>query len=87
MGAPGGFPGPRGPAAENPYPGAEPPVYNPPPNPVGGGPGAKGPFEDTSGIVSTYEDARDENLKTRKLPLPGEKKKGFFDGLFRKDNK
>jgi hypothetical protein len=42
--------------------------------------------EDSNGIVSTYEDMqRNENFKTRKLPLPGEKKKGFFDGLFKRD--
>lgn len=52
--------------------------------PVGdiGGSGA----DNHSGIVSTYEDMqRDDSFKTRKLPLPGEKKKGFFDGLFKKD--
>ena len=38
-------------------------------DPAQGGPGFRGPFEDTSGIVSTYEDARDENIKTRKLPI------------------
>jgi len=60
---------------------------NPPPPATGSGSGGlRGTFEDSSGIVSTYEEMqRDENIKTRKLPLPGEKKKGFFDGLFRKD--
>ncbi len=44
-------------------------------------------FEDNSGIVSTYEDmGKDENFKTRKLPNPAkDQKKGFFDGLFKKD--
>lgn len=40
--------------------------------------------QDNSGIVSSYEDQRDENIKTKKIPLPSEKKKGFFDGLFKK---
>jgi signal recognition particle receptor subunit beta len=62
---------------------------------LGGGPAPMPPLgdigdgagrDDNSGIVSTYEDMqRNENFKTRKLPLPGEKKKGFFDGLFKKD--
>jgi hypothetical protein len=58
----------------------------------GGGPSPMPPIADTQGaddhggIVSTYEDMqRDDSFKTRKLPLPGEKKKGFFDGLFKKD--
>jgi hypothetical protein len=43
-------------------------------------------FVDRSGIVSTYEDmAKDDSFKTKKLPRPNEKKKGFFDGLFKKD--
>jgi hypothetical protein len=47
--------------------------------------GGKG-FDDNSGIVSTYEDmAKDENFKTRKLPHPKDGKKGFFDGLFKKE--
>jgi hypothetical protein len=42
-------------------------------------------FDDNSGIVSTYEDmAKDDSFKTRKLPNPKEKK-GFFDGLFKKE--
>ena len=45
-----------------------------------------GGMNDNSGIVTTYEDmAKDESFKTRKLPHPGEKKKGFFDGLFNKE--
>lgn len=57
-----------------------------PPASGSGSGGLRGSIGDSSGIVSTYEDEqRDENFKTRKLPLPGEKKKGFFDGLFRKD--
>ena len=53
------------------------------PNAAGGGPG----IVDKSGIVSTYEDmSKDDSFKTKKLPNPSEKKKkGFFDGLFRKD--
>jgi hypothetical protein len=43
-------------------------------------------FEDASGIVTTFEDLqKDDSFKTKKLPHPNEKKKGFFDGLFRKD--
>lgn len=42
-------------------------------------------FDDTSGIISTYEDmSKDDSFKTRKLPNPKEKK-GFFDGLFKKE--
>jgi len=49
------------------------------------GPG-RGGHDNAGGIVSTYEDMnRDDSFKTRKLPLPSEKKKGFFDGLFKKD--
>lgn len=41
--------------------------------------------KDNSGIVSTYEDmSKDDTFKTRKLPNPKEKK-GFFDGLFKKE--
>jgi len=41
---------------------------------------------DNSGIVSTFEDiAKDDSFKTKKLPHPSEKKKGFFDGLFKKE--
>jgi hypothetical protein len=44
------------------------------------------PVEDNSGIVTTYEDmAKDDSFKTKKLPHPNEKKKGFFDGLFKKE--
>ena len=47
----------------------------PPPDPV-----------DKSGIVSTFEDlGKGESFKTKKLARPNEKKKGFFDGLFKKD--
>jgi hypothetical protein len=43
-------------------------------------------FEDASGIVTTFEDLqKDDSFKTKKLPHPNDKKKGFFDGLFRKD--
>ena len=77
---PPGFPGVRSPAGESPF-GQD--QNAPPQTPPGGLKGSLG--EDASGIISTYEDARDENFKTRKLPLPGEKKKGFFDGLFKKD--
>jgi hypothetical protein len=45
-----------------------------------------GGIEDNSGIVTTYEDmAKDDSFKTKKLPHPNEKKKGFFDGLFKKE--
>jgi mutual gliding-motility protein MglA len=45
-----------------------------------------GGVEDNSGIVTTYEDmAKDDSFKTKKLPHPSEKKKGFFDGLFKKE--
>ncbi len=44
-----------------------------------------GAFEDNSGIVSTYEDMAKQDFKTKKLPNPTEKKKGFFGGLFNKD--
>ncbi len=45
-----------------------------------------GNMEDNSGIVTTYEDmAKDDSFKTKKLPHPSEKKKGFFDGLFKKE--
>jgi hypothetical protein len=41
---------------------------------------------DNSGIVSTFEDiAKDESFNTKKLPHPNEKKKWFFDGLFKKE--
>jgi hypothetical protein len=41
---------------------------------------------DNSGIVSTYEDmGKDDTFKTRKLPNPKDQKKGFFDGLFKKE--
>lgn len=47
---------------------------------------ALGGTEDNSGIVTTYEDmAKDDSFKTKKLPHPNEKKKGFFDGLFKKE--
>jgi signal recognition particle receptor subunit beta len=84
------FPPPGGPGAFAPgmYPAGQNPqdAEVPPPSSGTGSAGLKASFEDNSGIISTYEDVqRDENFKTRKLPLPGEKKKGFFDGLFRKD--
>jgi hypothetical protein len=45
-----------------------------------------GGMEDNSGIVTTYEDmAKDDSFKTKKLPHPNDKKKGFFDGLFKKE--
>ena len=48
--------------------------------PFGGG------LDDNSGIVTTYEDmAKDDSFKTKKLPHPNDKKKGFFDGLFKKE--
>ena len=48
--------------------------------PLGGG------LDDNSGIVTTYEDmAKDDSFKTKKLPHPNDKKKGFFDGLFKKE--
>lgn len=57
----------------------------PSPMPPLGAPG-RGGADNHGGIVSTYEDMqRDDSFKTRKLPLPSEKKKGFFDGLFKKD--
>lgn len=79
FGAPqGGMPSP-GPAFGNTAPNSMTPM--PPVGDIGGS-GA----DNHSGIVSTYEDMqRDDSFKTRKLPLPGEKKKGFFDGLFKKD--
>jgi hypothetical protein len=59
------------------------------PNPEQAGPGPSrnaGGFGDASGIVTTFEDLqKDDSFKTKKLPHPNEKKKGFFDGLFRKD--
>ncbi len=64
--------------------GATPPPPIPPlgPNSVPGRPGNI----DTSGIMTTYEElAKDDSFKTKKLPNPTEKKKGFFDGLFKKD--
>jgi hypothetical protein len=29
--------------------------------------------------------AKDDSFKTKKLPHPNDKKKGFFDGLFKKE--
>ncbi len=43
------------------------------------------PRSDQSGIVSTYEDQRQGDFKTRRIPLPSEKKKGLFGGLFGKE--
>ncbi len=80
MGGPTPFPAPN-----TPFPPTRPnePEVAPPPPPPGG---LRNSFDDASGIVSTYEDVqRNENFKTKKLPLPGEKKKGLFDGFFRKD--
>jgi signal recognition particle receptor subunit beta len=90
---PMGQPGPAGPgpgAAFQPPPGKGGPPYptlqppappeEPPQNRTPGG------LVDNSGIVTTYEDmAKDDSFKTKKLPHPSEKKKGFFDGLFKKD--
>ncbi len=76
---------PPGMAAPNPF-GSEAGSYGPEAGFGGMEPPPRGRGEDSSGIVSTYEDMqRNENFKTRKLPLPGEKKKGFFDGLFKRD--
>ena len=51
-----------------------------------GSAGNPGGFVDRSGIVTTYEDmSKEDAFKTKKLPHPTEKKKGFFDGLFKKD--
>jgi hypothetical protein len=69
------------------------PTLSAPNQPDSKGPDAGPPFgkpmggmEDNSGIVSTYEDmAKDDSFKTKKLPHPSEKKKGFFDGLFKKE--
>jgi signal recognition particle receptor subunit beta len=56
------------------------PEMPPPGRPLGGG------LDDNSGIVTTYEDmAKDDSFKTKKLPHPNDKKKGFFDGLFKKE--
>jgi hypothetical protein len=70
-----------------PYPGLQ--VPNMPPQSEGEMPPqgrSLGGMEDNSGIVTTYEDmAKDDSFKTKKLPHPNEKKKGFFDGLFKKE--
>lgn len=51
-----------------------------------GSAGNPGNAMDRSGIVSTYENlGKDDSFKTKKLPHPTEKKKGFFDGLFKRD--
>src|SRR5262245_51546649 len=70
-------PGQGGPS--QPFPTLQPPVPEPlPPSRNIGG------LEDNSGIVTTFEDlAKDDSFKTKKLPHPNEKKKGFFDGLFK----
>jgi hypothetical protein len=78
-----GYPPPQG--MPRPQEGYQPPI---PPASGSGSGGLKASLADNSGIISTYEDMqRNENIKTRKIPLPSEKKKGFFDGLFRKDGK
>ncbi len=64
-----------------PYPTLQPPT----PEPIVHGKNL-GNIEDNSGIVTTFEDlAKDDSFKTKKLPHPSEKKKGFFDGLFKKE--
>jgi hypothetical protein len=87
----GGFGGPSpegpgpafGPAGQGPK-GASP--FPDPDQPAPVNPRNAGGFEDASGIVTTFEDLqKDDSFKTKKLPHPNEKKKGFFDGLFRKD--
>jgi signal recognition particle receptor subunit beta len=77
------FPAPPGGPA-GPAPGQ--PQFPAPPQGQGGQPPGRfqGP-DDNSGIVSTYEDSANENFKTRKLPHPKDGKKGFFDGLFKKE--
>ena len=89
MNPPGGFGGgfegpgssyspPGGPKGPGPFPNTD----QPPP----GSNRNAGGFSDASGIVTTFEDLqKDDSFKTKKLPHPNEKKKGFFDGLFRKD--
>jgi hypothetical protein len=65
-----------------PYPTLQPPT--PPEEPLRAP--STGVPVDNSGIVTTYEDmAKDDSFKTKKLPHPSEKKKGFFDGLFKKE--
>jgi signal recognition particle receptor subunit beta len=83
-GQPGNSPFPAPPAKGNPpFPTLSMPAQPEPPQPgrpLGGG------LDDNSGIVTTYEDmAKDDSFKTKKLPHPNDKKKGFFDGLFKKE--
>lgn len=71
----------QSPTPNPPFPTLEPPV--PPAPPQGRNIGG---LEDNSGIVTTFEDLqKDDSFKTKKLPHPNEKKKGFFDGLFKKE--
>jgi signal recognition particle receptor subunit beta len=91
FGAPTGFPS-GGPAMGSPFqpnPGSGPGPLEPLPPSNPKVPNSSNRV-DTSGMVSTYDDiAKDDSFKTKKLPNPGdkksEKKKGFFDGLFKKD--
>jgi hypothetical protein len=87
----GGQPGPGSPF-QAPSPGKGGPQYPnlSMPNPQADEPPQQGRsiggLEDNSGIVTTYEDmAKDDSFKTKKLPHPNDKKKGFFDGLFKKE--
>ena len=73
---------------QSPFPTLAMPVTQSPMEPQAGqNPGGgNGGIVDNSGIVSTFEDiAKDDSFKTKKLPHPSEKKKGFFDGLFKKE--
>jgi hypothetical protein len=85
-GAPAGGPNPFAPPVQSPK-GAPPfPVLDPPAPPVPPAPPRNAGMEDNSGIVTTFEDLqKDDSFKTKKLPHPNDKKKGFFDGLFKKD--
>jgi hypothetical protein len=90
MNPPGGFGGGfEGPGSSYTPPTGSPKGSSPFPNPDQPPPGSNrnsGGFSDASGIVTTFEDLqKDDSFKTKKLPHPNEKKKGFFDGLFRKD--
>jgi hypothetical protein len=90
----GGFGAPGGPGSPFQTPGAQGPGQGGPPFPTLSVPPPEPPLqgknignlEDNSGIVTTFEDlAKDDSFKTKKLPHPNEKKKGFFDGLFKKE--
>jgi hypothetical protein len=86
----GGASGPGAPFPTPPGQGGPPfPTLSKPTPPAGDPPSPGKPIGglvDNSGIVTTYEDmAKDDSFKTKKLPHPNDKKKGFFDGLFKKE--